>query len=132
MRTAAATDRLERGLGDRSVDLDQRDGAAAAGRPAEMEVGDVDPCAAEDRSELADETRLVAVAHEQHAPADFGFEVDVLDLDHTGARAAEKRPRDDPPAPFGLYRHPDQRLVVAGAVATYLADHDVPVAAPLP
>ena len=50
---------VEHGVGQFSVDLDQRDGVAAGRLAADVEGGDVDAGLAKRRGEAADEARLV-------------------------------------------------------------------------
>src|SRR5262249_16729868 len=67
-------------VGNRPVDLDQRDGVLARGRAAESEGRDVDPVVAQRGAEVADHPRLVLVGDIEHVGAKLRIDIDALDL----------------------------------------------------
>src|SRR6185437_3810749 len=86
-------DAFEDVVRERLVDLHQADRILARCGAAEMEGGDVDPGFAHGAAEIADEARLVLVAHEQHVLAELGIHGNALDIDDARP-VAEERPGD--------------------------------------
>ena len=81
-----------------------------------MECRDIDPGIAQRAAEIADEARLVLVAHEQDVGAELGLHVDALDLDHARLVAAEERAGDRGGMASALDPDADQRLVIGLAI----------------
>ncbi len=87
-----------------------------------MERGDVDAGLAQGAAEIADEARLVAVAHEQHVRPQLGLERYALDVDDARPVAAEQRASDAARAVLALDRDADQRLEIRRLGAAGFAD----------
>src|SRR5271168_1125968 len=81
-----AADGLEDRGGDVAIEADEGDGVrAAAGFAAtEGEGGDVDAELSEHGTDLADDTRLVAILEIENGAFELGFERDALDLQNAG------------------------------------------------
>ncbi len=79
---------------DGAVDREQRDGVAAHLGAAEVEVGDVDAEAAQQRAEPADMARLVLVGDIEHGRGELGLHVDALHLDDARLAVGEHRAGD--------------------------------------
>src|SRR5215472_3628366 len=109
----------------RLVDLNQADGVGAGGGAAEMEGGDVDLLIAQQRSQPADEARLVEIGEIEHVPAELRLDGDALDLHQPRLAAAEERPRHLARLALGGDGEPDQRLEMPRAAVLDLAHLDV-------
>ena len=90
---------LQDRLGERRIEIEQRDSVAARTVTAEREVRDVDAVFTAHRAEQTNDPRRVGVGRVEHVAADFRVEVDALDLDEArlvvGEAGAGDRPRPD-------------------------------------
>src|SRR5260370_30457494 len=74
-------DFLENRIGHPFVHLHQSDGVGTWRAAAEIEIGDVHACIAEQCAEPADEAGFVLIGDVEHMGRELGLHVDALDLD---------------------------------------------------